>query len=309
MGFYSLNQFPTYIDDFDWHPLSDMSEKAIVIHNPQNAIVVAPFFPLSKKTLDEHIEYIQTHNIKSAILIAEDISFIKNCPSLEKIMVFPAISAEKFDYSPLYSLPNIKWLQCGTVYGRDENKITNIDYSNFPNLEKITVENTGHLNVETANKVTTLKFYEAPRQKTIAGEIPKSILYLSITNSSPIQSIDGIEIANQLSTVKLRYNRNLKDISALENIKDTLKHLEIYNCGRITDFSVLHTLSNLEHLVLRGNNKIENLSFLAKMPKLKYLTLTMNALDGDLSLCEKIPNVQIQNRRHYSHKNEDFSKM
>ena len=51
MGFYSLNQFPTYIDDFDWHPLSDMSEKAIVIHNPQNAIVVAPFFPLSKKRL------------------------------------------------------------------------------------------------------------------------------------------------------------------------------------------------------------------------------------------------------------------
>lgn len=302
MEFYSLNQIPCYVDDFYWRELSDGSDKAIVIHNPQNALIMTPFYPSSRKTLDEHIEYIRTQNIKSAIVIAEDISFIKDCPSLERIMVFPAISATKFDYSPLYALPNIKWLQCQTVYGKNEENITNIDYSNFPQLERVLIEETGHLNVDKAKKVTTLRFYAFPKEKSMVGKIPTSVLDFSITNS-PVQSLDGIEVAEQIFKLELQYNRNLKDISALKNIKGTLKHLEIYNCGKITDFSVLQTLSNLEYLVLRGSNKIENLSFLQKMPKLKYFKFTMNVADGDLSLCESIPHVEIKNHKHYSHRN------
>ena len=307
MEFYSLNGFPTYTDDFYWRELSDNSDKAIVIHNPQDAHTRSQFYPHSTKTLEEHIEYIQVHGVKSAIIVADDISFLKNCTSLEKIMVFPSASAVDFDYSPLYALPNIKWLQCETVYGKNDEKVAEIDYSHFPNLERVLIGEGKNLNIQKAQNVSILHFYSVRKEKSIAGKIPPAVREFSITDSST-QSLDGIEAAKQIFELKLQYNRSLRDISSLKKVKDTLKFLEIYNCGKIDDFSVLHELSNIEVLHLMGNNKIESLSFLEKMPKLRFLKLTMNVLDGDLTLCTKIPYVYVQNRKHYSHNNEELPK-
>ncbi len=308
MEFYSLNGFPACTDDFYWRELSDLSDKAIVIHNPQDARARSQFYPCSTKTLDEHIEYIQAHSIKSAIIVADDISFIKNCASLERIMVFPSVSAVDFDYSPLYALPNVKWLQCETVYGKNEERVAEIDYSRFPNLERVLVGGVGHLNVGSAQNISVLRFYSIRKERSLVGKISSALRDFSITDCS-VESLNGIDVAKQIFKLELQYDRSLRDISALKEVKDTLKYLEIYNCGKIDDFSVLHELSNIEVLHLMGNNKIENLSFLEKMPKLRFFKLTMNVLDGDLSLCKKIPYVYVKNRRHYSHRNEDLPKV
>lgn len=310
MEFFSLNQLPLYTDDFYWRMLSDNSGEAIVIHNPQNALIESPVFLKSRKTLSEHINFICENEIKRAIIVAEDISFLSKCQSLECLMIYPAHCTEKFDYSPLYNLKNIKWLQCETIYGKHEDQIAFIDYSNFPYLERLLVSGKhGHLNVDQAQNVSCLRFYAFPGSSNIKGVFPgKSVIDFSITLSS-VKSLDGIESATQLRKLILTYNRSLKDISALANLKESLNFLEIDGCGKIKDFSVLQELSNLECLILKGNNEIKDLVFLNEMHRLKYLHLTMNVLNGDLSYCKSIPCVEIKDRKHYSCKNSDLPKL
>ena len=318
MQFYSLNQIPLYTDDFFFTGWTDSRNKdAIVIFNPQDAMIVSPVFLRSRKTLEEHIKYIRNNNIKKAIIVADNIEFLKDCPSLEYLKVYPSISAVDFDYSPVYQLPNLRALQCETMYGLkatydvDEDvKISKIDYSRFKNLKMLTINGVeGHLNTNQAGDIVSLYFDSGfPGTKTLTGSIPnKALEYFTICQSS-VCSLEGIEDASKLCWLELSYNRHLTDISALKYLSNSLKYLDIQMCGKIRDFSVLCELHNLEFLTLRGTNSLQNLSFLKEMPKLKNFHLTMNVADGNLSLCEKVPYVTIQNRRHYSHKDKDLPK-
>lgn len=311
MKLISLNQLPLYTDDFFFRDLSDINSKdAIVVFNPDNSIVISPVFLHSRKTLEEHIEYIRSNNIKKAIVVAEDIQFLKQCPSLEYLWVLPAISANDFDYSPIYELPNLKWLQCETIYGLKEDKVATIDYSRLGGLKRLLVSGAhGHLNVQAARNIVTLTFdFGHPNAKTLSNSFSGEALeYFSICQS-PIQTLDGIEAAFKLRGLELSYNRRLTDISALYQLRETLGFLEIDTCGKIRDFSVLSELHNLEFLTLKGSNVLRDISFLRNMPKLKNLHLTMNVEDGDLGLCEYVPYARIKNRKHYSHKNIDLPK-
>ena len=165
------------------------------------------------------------------------------------------------------------------------------------------------MNVHAPETVRTLYFeFGFPKEKTLTGFVPGKNLENFFINSTPIQSLDGIEAARKLHRLELSYNRSLTDISALRHLKDSLQLLEIEACGKIRDFSVLNELENLEFLTLKGSNVLPDLSFLRSLPKLKNLHLTMCVEDGDLSLCEHLPYARIQNRKHYSHKDKDLPK-
>ena len=311
MSFFTLNQLPLYTDEIFLTGINDIRDKdTIVIFNPADSLIVSPVFLRSRKSLDEHIRFIKENKIKKAIVVGEDIHFLRECPELEYIKVFPAITAEQFDYSPLYEMPCIKWLSCETMYGKDEEKVSNIDYKNFKTLTHLGIKGAkGHNNVNEAGNIISLWMdFGFPKEKTLKNVIPgKELKRLSI-NQSPIQSLEGIEVAEKLERLDMSYNRGLKDISQISEIKNTLAFLEISKCGKVQDFSVLNELHNLEYLILEGTNVLPNLNFLKKMPNLKYLRLTMNVADGDLSLCEKISCVDIKNRKHFSHKDKDLPK-
>ena len=310
MKFFSLNQLPLCTDDYSLTFFNDLSKKdAIVIFNPANALIASPVFLRSSKSLDEQIDYIRKNNIKKAKIIAEDIGFLRQCPNLECLEIYPAVTADDFNYSPIYELPNIKLLQCQTEYGYDEEKNCTIDYSHFPKAECLRVFGKGHLNVRMAENVEKLDCgYGFPDSISLAGHIPEKRLVKLSVMLSPIRSLNGIESASQIKTIDLSNNRRLEDISALRSVSKSLKHLKIDQCGKIKDFSVLKELHGLEFLVLRGSNSLENLSFLKELHHLKYFHITMNVKDGDIRWCENIPYVRIKNRKHYSHKDSDLPK-
>ena len=159
LSFFTFNQLPLYTDDFFWRELGGKQRDAIVVFNPADALIVSPVFLRSRKSLKEHIEYIKSNNIKKAIVVADNIEFLKECPCLEYLRVFPAVAANDFDYSPIYELPNIKWLQCETIYGTNEEKVCNIDYSRFQKLKRIGISGeSGHLNVQEAGNVISMFF-------------------------------------------------------------------------------------------------------------------------------------------------------
>lgn len=311
MRFMTFNQLPLFTDDFFLRHLDDLTQKdALVIHNPMDAIIVSPVLLKSRKSLDEHIEFIRDNNIKKAIVVAEDIQFLSECPALEYLWVLPAIGSGDFDYSPAYKLPNIKWLRCDTTTGLNDEQVASVDYSRFSGLRRLSIHGAkGHQNVALASNVVSLIFdFGYPNAKDLRNCFSGTVLRNFAICQAPITSLSGIEISSQLRRLELSCNRKLADISALQNLQETLVCLEIDTCGKISDFSVLEKLHNLEYLTLKGSNILPNLSFLKNMPNLKYLHLTMNVADGDLRLCERLPYARIKNRKHYSHKDKDLPK-
>ena len=307
----SANKAALQINDFVFRHFDKLTVKdAIVVHNPPEAYIKTPVLLRSTKSLEEHIAYIRDHDVKKACVVAEDIRFLLQCPGLEYIQVYPSLTAESFDYSLLYDMPNLKWVSCEVEVGMKSRVVGSIDYSRMKGIQHLCVSGSeGHLNVEKAESVTSLIFdFGYPKTADLRGMIPGKSLRSFSVNQAPIQTLEGIQDAPQLQRLELSNNRKLTDISALSSLKKSLRYLEIDTCGKIRDFSVLAELENLEYLILKGSNPIPNLIFLDDMPKLKYLHFTMNAESGDLSPCLRLNYARIQNRKHYSHKDSDMPK-
>jgi len=303
--YFTMTRFAPLADDFSFY-----NNDYLVIINPPDALWESPVVPRSRKTLEEHILFIQENRIKKALIIAEDISFLRQCPSLECLQIIPPYSATTFDYSPLYDMPNLKQLNCQTVYGPKDSLSTDVDYSRILGLEQLHLRGKkGHHNLNAVHGLKALSFAQGqPASKTLTDLDVASLIDLDLCQS-PVQALAGLENAKCLSKLGLSYCRQLEDISALSSVSDSLTLLDIEACGKIGDFSVLAELHNLEHLRLYGSNSLPNLNFLRNMPKLKTFTFTMNILDGDLSLCLNVPYASCRNKKHYNLKDSDLPKI
>lgn len=302
---FTLTRFAPWTEDFSFK--SPMEQDRLVILNPEDVLWMSPVVARSRRTLEEHITYIREQGIKKALVIAEDIGFLRQCPTLEEVQVIPAWSAVDFDYSPLYDMPNLKRVNCQTMYGPKENKVAYVDYRRIPKLEEAVVSGKAGHCLEGMAGLRKLSLGQGqPGKKTLDGTVDVSALEELDLCQTPLCSLKGLEQAKALQKLSLSYNRSLEDISALAELP--LKTLEIEACGKIRDFSVLETLTELEELRLLGSNGIDDLGFLRKMPNLRELHITMNVLDGDLSWCEHIPYVRCKNRKHYNRKDSQLPK-
>ena len=205
-------------------------------------------------------------------------------------------------------MPQIKKLQCSTVYGFRENFSTCIDCAKISGLEDIHVTNFGYKNFNTVDtlKGLGLSNYE---KRDISEAFSSSILDTLSIFQSRITSLEGIQKSQKMQCLYLYYNRFLQDISALAKVKKTLRALRIESCPKINDFSMLSELENLELLELSGSNELPSLSFLKEMKKLKTLIFNVNVKDGDLTPCLDLSYVYSgKNRKHYNLKDKDLPK-
>ena len=259
--------------------------------------------------MQEHIEFINQYQIEQALIIAENIDFITKCPSLKHLRIIPADSAcDNFDYSPLYEMPQIKSLQCPTIYGLKEEYSTSIDCAKIKGLEQIHIANERYENYNTVKTLTGLSFSHY-RESDLMKAFSSSVLNTLSIFQSRIKTLDGIQKSPNLQCLYLYYNRTLTDIDALKKVKGSLKALRIENCPQINDFSVLGYLENLELLELSGRNQLSNLNFIKTMKNLKTFIFSMNVMDGDLSACLNLSYVHCQkSRKHYNLKDNQLPK-
>lgn len=276
---------------------------AIILRNPELCDCWSPKYGKSRHSLSEQIDYVNKNHIKKACVIAESIDFLKECDELEYLWIYPADTApNQFDYSPLYSMSTIKYLDCGTSYGGSKEKLhTTIDYSKVPSLEELIVRGKGHINYELLYNLRSLVIMDDKKIESIpdlASE--RNLEKLRIFNSSLV-NLSGIHKFCNLKRLILDYDRRLIDLSEIESLADTLEYLEIEKCSKITDFSFLKKLKNLKTLILIGDNKLNNLDFINNMPNLKYYRFSMAVEDGDLKPCLKVPEVYcIKHKKHYN---------
>jgi hypothetical protein len=264
----------------------------------------------SSHSFDEHIKLINDVKIEKAIIFSDEIGFINRCPELKHVRIIPAESSGNgFDYSPLYSLKNLLSVSCTTEYGRNLELKTKVDYSKFQSkLQKISVDGNGHINF---NHLPELRSLSVGLYNGVSLDeyFHSSCLDTLNLTSCKIKNLDGIGKSQRMQCLYLAYDRTLSDISALRDVKDTLKLLRIENCAKIKDFSVLAELHNLELLQLSGSNELENLAFLKSLPNLRFFACDMNILDGDLTPCLDIPYIGMsRKRKHYNLDPNQFSR-
>lgn len=282
----------------------------LVIKQPSNARGNTRSYPDTNHSLKEHIRLINEEKIERALIIADDISFITECPSLKMFSVFPANSAGSgFDYSPLYSVQEIKNLNCHTTYGEKEEESCSIDYSKIAGLIDLGVYGKGHLNFASINTlqrfwVSNIKKCDDLYQISRSSEL-KDLTILQCG----IKSLAGIEQYQKLQSLDLSNNRLLCDISMLGKVGESLRLLNIEGCAKITDFSCLYDMAMLEHLSLIGSNTLPDLEFLKRMTKLKTFTFSMDIIGGDLSPCLQIPYVSCaKSKKWYNLKDKELPK-
>lgn len=281
---------------------------AIVIRSPND--IACPLYQhiKSERSLDEHIEFINGNDVKKAVVLADDISFLADCKGLEAVELI-AIGEERYDFSPLYSMPKLFALTFPTMPFDGITAKEKPDYSKLGALRELAINDTAQ-GLTAAKDLHKLSVSDIKKGCDSAAAIFSSeeLETLSVKNCG-IKSLTGISRTKRLETLSLFNNRALTEIGEIRECAATLKTLLISNCAKITDFSFLHDLHELEHLELHGSNSIESLSFLKDMPKLKVFNFGVNIVDGDLTPCLDIPCVHLEKaRKHYNLKNSDLPK-
>ena len=280
-----------------------------ILIKPADAECFSPRLPSFGYTIDEYVSFINKYELEKAVIVSDDISFLEKCPSLKYLIIIPSDSAGKdFDYSPLNKMTNLVYLDCHTEYGWNFEKTTTVDYSQQDGLISLDARGSGHLNI---NAIKTLKSLSVSynKEENLHNLIDsKHLDTLKIVNCS-IKNLSGIERSERLQCLELSYNRRLEDISGLTSVASTLKYLDIQNCGKIKDFSVIESLENLEVLFLYGSNSLPDLNFLMKTNKLRVFGFDINVSNGDLTPCLNLERACCaRSRKHYNLNDKDLPK-
>ncbi len=292
------------------HPVNVWN--AIVLRDRPDLLCFSPRIEASARSLQEQIDLVNQLKLQNAVVIADNIGFLTECPTLQHLKIIPSDnSGEHFDFSPIYEMPDIKTLYCANQYGRKRQFLSEIDYSRVKGLVQTALDiNKGEINYNKVETLKTLSVYGYSNKNHDLYDLfcSKELDTLRMTQCG-IHSLNGIETSKKMQCLYLYYNRSLRDISALEKVKDTIKALRIENCPKIEDFSVLGELGRLELLELSGRNILPNLQFIKSMKNLKTFVFSMEIMDGDLSPCLNLSYVYSEkNRKHYNLRDKDLPK-
>jgi hypothetical protein len=247
---------------------------------------------------DECIDFINHNRLESAVFFTNDMSLLKQCPTIKHFTLYPADGNNIVKY---YSLPMLQGIRNFSLDSRGINELytggsSPLYFQKLKTLKHLNMRGTDEKSDDKKASIKTIEDFDLPELTKL------SIIQCGIT------SLKGIENCPKLQWLDLSYMRNLSDISGLATLAPTLRMLAFENCPKLTDFSVISELKELEYLELKGKNELPNINFIKALPKLKFLILTMNVLDGDMSCLQRLQYVDAVCKRHYNLKSQDLPK-
>ncbi len=263
---------------------------------------------IESSKLEACIKYVLDGNINAIIINhfqGYELSEINFLNRLTKVLEGLHIPETKFDLKGINSLHKLRFL------GLADNKKDVVDLINFPNLENLACDYS--IRLRGLEYCKNLKFLSLTRYKTktkdlsLLPSLPHlKELSLFITD---IDCLQGIEKYGTLKKLELFRASKLETIKDLETLPNSIEEIQIEQSKKIQDYEILGNLHYLEKIILSDAGEIKTLSFLKTLPNLKFISfVNTNVLDGDLSFCEGIEYVGFINKRHYSHKFEQFNK-
>ncbi len=233
----------------------------------------------------------------------DNIDFLKFMPNLRSFVI---IDFKIKSIAPVHHLTELRNLTISTYCK------TPINFSSFPMLESCGFEwRKGSDSL--FNSITLKKLGIINYDKN--AFLPFSNLYnletLTILNSA-IDNLDGLALLHKLKVLSFG---DLKKLTALEGIEgsESLEELEIQRCKNINSISNIFDLNHLKRVLLIDSGNIESIKGIERLSHLETFLFyeSTNIVDGDISPLFKLKNlsqVSFKNRRHYTHKREDFGR-
>jgi hypothetical protein len=230
----------------------------------------------------------------------DDLGFLLQLPHLKLFEIF---DFNIKDISPIHLLSNLKTLGVTTYCS------TAIDFSAFPALE--------HCGLEWRPKATSLFGCSTLKTLFVNRYKGKNVdSFASLTNleslailNAPVANLHGLGALKNLRSLRLGVLRRLTSLAGIERLSN-LEKLNIDTCRFFKNIDEISALAQLKTLFLNNDGEIDSLKPLASLPRLEWVGFSesTNIKDGDLSPLfeKKLSSISFQNRRHYSHRREDF---
>jgi len=249
--------------------------------------------------LDEHVAELELNDGKG--WRGDSLKFLAELPQLRAIRI---IDFKIQSVEPIHFLHDLRSLEVMT-YCRTE-----IRFSAFPRLEDCGLEwrpkATSLFGCATL-KALFVNNYDGKNTDPF-GQLT-NLESLAILNA-PIENLRGLAALGKLRSLRLANLKRLTSLTGIERLAG-LEELEIHTCRRICSIDEVGFLRQLRKLHLNNDGDIESLKPLAKLTRLESVLFyeSTNIVDGDLSPLvgqDNLSCVSFQNRRHYSHRREEF---
>ncbi len=231
-----------------------------------------------------------------------DLSFLADLEFLEDFVIK---DWRIKDISPIHSLPNLRNLSMSTICK------TAIDFTCFSRLEYCFLTWSPKRNsiFECVSlKNMFIQQYKGKDTGPFANLI--NLKKLTIVNS-PVYELQGLSNLDKLRILELHYLRKLPSLSGLETLSK-LASLRVGTCRKIERIDEIDSLASLKILSITNLGEIESLVPIANLRNIRelFFAQSTNILDGDLNVIETLPKLKrvgFQNRKHYSHRREEFA--
>jgi len=133
---------------------------------------------------------------------------------------------------------------------------------------------------------------------------------LAIRMASPLRTLAGISSLRDLRDLEIYRATQLDSLDGIQAL-DSLESLVVQTCRQVRSITPLASLRRLRTLNLNNCGEIASLAPVEGLNELRMVQFceSTNILDGDLSMLERLPKLSFlsfQNRRHYSHRREQF---
>jgi hypothetical protein len=148
----------------------------------------------------------------------------------------------------------------------------------------------------------TIMDYDETNLRPIASFASLTKLVLKV--APLLESLDGAEDLSALAILRIAAARELRDVTALASIPESLVELELESCPEIEALDDLSHLQNLRFLGVSDCGAVESLRPVAKLTNIEtlYAWGSTRIVDNDLAPLLQLPRlteIRMRNRRDY----------
>jgi len=255
-----------------------------------------------KLLLDKNVQEIELNDGKG--WCGENVDFLRLIPNLKSLIL---IDFSIKSIEAIHSLSELVKLEISTYCKAP------INFNAFPNLVECGFEwIKGSDSLFEASSIQKLFINTYDKKNSDVFSKLFNLKELSILNS-PIENIQGLSVLKDLKVLRLGNLKKVTSLQGLQNLHE-LEELEIQRCKGISAISEVLYLSKLKRLLLIDLGDITSIKGIENLTELNDFLFyeSTNIVDGDLLPITKLNSlkkISYQNRKHYSHKREDFGKL
>lgn len=267
------------------------------------------FFFLKSNSLNDDIAFIQYNKIKNVCLSENNEYDLLNVLPIVHIDCIQnlRIYVKKIDLKGLDKLTSLEELSIGEEY-------QNLELSNLSNLHTIYLVNGKFTGLQSLLKLKDLTIVYGNANALSANNFAEnsSIESLSIYNAKGQIDFSFLQKLNNLKEIDLYNIKTIIDMRLFNSYAEKLESLRIEKCKELRNLEkCLGSFFSLKYLSLIDSVPITSALNLSQLKSIEVVVIvgTSYIIDGDLSQLTNLRHVSIDNKQHYSLKNEQLPKL